>query len=127
MEVTFIFTNGLKTQTRMILDASAWGAMKNKIAPNIRELIHNMSLNEYKSQSDHRNVVKNKGILHLDAQDALLAGHKLLSNKLEAITMKLEVQEAAKLSIDGLSCNFCEQAHESGACLPTNLDYPRSK
>jgi len=100
MEVTFIFTNGLKTQTRMLLDASAWGAMNNKIAPNIRELIHNMSLNEYKSQSDDRNVVKNKGILHLDTQDALLAGHRLLSNKLEAITKKLEVQEAGSQAIN---------------------------
>jgi hypothetical protein len=65
--------------------------MKNKIAPNIRELIYNMSLNEYKSQSDDRNDVKKQGILHLDTQDALLAGHKLLISKLEAITKKLEV------------------------------------
>jgi hypothetical protein len=30
MEVTLIFTNGLKTQTRLLLDASVGGSMKNK-------------------------------------------------------------------------------------------------
>jgi len=29
-EVTFIFTNDLKTQTRIMLDASTGGSMKNK-------------------------------------------------------------------------------------------------
>jgi len=33
----------------------------------------------------------------------------------------LEAQEVAKLSTNGMGCNFCGQYHETEACLPTNL------
>jgi len=35
MEITLTFTYGLKPTTRMLLDASAGGAMKNKIAAEV--------------------------------------------------------------------------------------------
>jgi len=35
MEATLIFTNGLKTQTRILLDAFAGGSMKNKTIAEI--------------------------------------------------------------------------------------------
>jgi hypothetical protein len=97
MEITLIFTNGLKTQTRMLLDYSAGVSMQNKIVAEIRELVENMALNEYRLHGNDQNVSRRQGIFQLDTQDALIAGHKLLSNKLEAIAKKLETPETAKL------------------------------
>lgn len=65
IEVTLIFTNGLNNQTRMLLDDFVDGSMKNKTAIEIQELIENMSLNEYRSQGNDRNVVKKKEALKL--------------------------------------------------------------
>ena len=47
MDIMQAFTTGLKPDTRMLLDASARGTMKIKIADELRALIDNMSLNEY--------------------------------------------------------------------------------
>lgn len=46
--------------------------MKNKIVVEIRELIDNMSLNEYRSQGGDRNVAKKKDVMKLERHDALL-------------------------------------------------------
>lgn len=66
MEITLTFTDGQKTTTCMLLDASTGGTMKNKFAAKIRELIDNMSLNEYRPQSENRDVVKKQGVLSLE-------------------------------------------------------------
>jgi len=59
-------------------------------------------------------------MIDLNTQDALLASNKLLILQLETIAKKLEAREGAKPSARN-TCDFCEQAHESGACLPTSL------
>jgi len=33
----------------------------------------------------------------------------------------LEVQDVARLSTNGIGSDFCEQAHEKGACVPTSF------
>jgi hypothetical protein len=121
MKVTLIFTNGLKTQTRMLLDASAGGSMKNKTTAEIQELIDSMSLNEYRPQGSDRNVAKNREVLKLESQDALLESQRMLGEKMEEIVKKLEAKEVAKLSTNGLGRDFCDQAHETRACLPESL------
>lgn len=80
-----------------------------------------MSLNEYRSQGNDMNGVKNKELLKLETHDALLRNHKLLTKIIEEIAKKLEVQEVVKLSTNGIGCNFCEQAHETGTCLRARL------
>lgn len=90
MEIALTYTYGLKPTTCMLLDASTEGTMKNKIATEIQELIDNMSLNEYFPQSEYRGVVKKHGVPNLETHDALIARNKLLSNKIEALTKKLE-------------------------------------
>jgi hypothetical protein len=72
MEVDRIYTNSLNTQSGMLLDTSACDSMKNKTAVEIRELIDNLSLNEYRSQGGDRNVAKNKDVMKLERRDALL-------------------------------------------------------
>lgn len=66
-------------------------------------------------------VVKKQGVLSLKTHDALLVSNKLLSDKIDWLAKRLEVQEVAKLSINGVSCDFCEQARESDACLPASF------
>jgi len=51
----------------------------------------------------------------------------LVRDKLEVIANKLVAQEVAKLSTNRLVCDFCEQAHESHACLPASLGLSEEK
>jgi hypothetical protein len=61
-----------------------------------------MSLNEYISQGNDRNVPKKKEVLKLESQYALLESQSLHGKKMEEITKKLEAQAVEKLS------NLCE-------------------
>jgi len=75
-------------------------------AAEMGELIENMVLKEYCPQSKNMGVVKKHGSLILETHDALLASNKLLSDKIEALAKRLEAQEVAKKSINGVSYNF---------------------
>jgi hypothetical protein len=119
MEIALTFTDGSKSTTCMLLDASAGGTMKNKTAAEMRELIDNMFLKEYHPQSKNMGVVKKHGVLILETHDALLESNKLLSDKIKALAKRLEAQEVAKMSINGVSYNFLSKL--SGACLSASL------
>ncbi|GAU51203.1 hypothetical protein TSUD_139230 [Trifolium subterraneum] len=58
--------------TRMLLDASAGGSLKNKDESEARELVEAMAQNEYRVQND-RGAKKKAGMLELDTQTAILA------------------------------------------------------
>ncbi|MCI82201.1 hypothetical protein A2U01_0103475, partial [Trifolium medium] len=60
-----MFTQGLRPQTRMILDASAGGSLKNRDETQARELVETMTQNEYRAQND-RDAKKKDGVLELD-------------------------------------------------------------
>ncbi|MCI85331.1 hypothetical protein A2U01_0106610, partial [Trifolium medium] len=62
-----MFTQGLRPQTRMLLDASAGGSLKNKDEDQAKELVETMSQNEYRAQND-RGAKKKGGVLELDTQ-----------------------------------------------------------
>ncbi|CAJ2672314.1 unnamed protein product [Trifolium pratense] len=82
-----MFTQGLRAQTRMILDASAGGSLKNRDETEARELVESMAQNEYRATND-RGAKKKGGVLELDTQTALLAQQKLMTSQMEAM-MKL--------------------------------------
>jgi len=42
-----IFTHGMNVQTRMLLDASAWGSIREKTDLEVQTLIEIMAQNEY--------------------------------------------------------------------------------
>lgn len=44
------FIKGLKSQTHMLLDASAGGMIQSMIEPQVKNLIEKMCLNEYRSK-----------------------------------------------------------------------------
>lgn len=48
--------------------------------------------------------MKKKDILNLKTQDALLAGHKFLSDKIEVIAKKLEAKEVVRLRTNDIGC-----------------------
>lgn len=123
IDIIQAFTTGLKPDTWMLLDASAGGTMKIKTTDEVCTLIDNMYLNEYRGHTEEEATSKKKGMIDLNTQDALLASNKLLSIQLETIAKRLEARQVARLSAK-TNCEICEQAHESGACLPLLLGRP---
>jgi len=51
---------GTKPDTRMLLDAFAGGTMKIKIVVEVREMIDNMSLNEYRGHTEEEATPKKR-------------------------------------------------------------------
>lgn len=86
MEQIQNFIKGRKSQTCMLLDASAGGTFKIMTEPQVKDMIKNMCLNEYHSKSERS--VKNeivgtpRGMLVVDSHTALLAQIKLLNKKI---------------------------------------------
>jgi len=66
----------------MLLDAFAGGTMKIKTSDEVRELIDNMPLNEYRAHTEEEAALKKKGVIDLSTHDALLSSNKLLSIQL---------------------------------------------
>ncbi|CAJ2666075.1 unnamed protein product [Trifolium pratense] len=54
MEQMQIFIRGLRMQSRMLIDASAGGTIRNKNEDEVRQLVENMCMNEYRSKSDRK-------------------------------------------------------------------------
>ena len=59
----------------MLLDASAGGTIKIKTAGGVRELINNMSLNEYRGHTEEEATPRKKCMIDLNTQDALLVSY----------------------------------------------------
>jgi hypothetical protein len=78
------FTQALRPQTRMFLDASAGGSLKNKNENEARELVENMSQNEYRVQND-RGAKKKGGMLELDTQTTLLGQSTMMNSQMAAM------------------------------------------
>ncbi|MCI22229.1 hypothetical protein A2U01_0043405, partial [Trifolium medium] len=103
------FTQGLRPQTRMLLDASTGGSMKTKNEIEAKDLIETMAHNEYRAQND-RGAKKKSGVLELETQDAVLAQTKL-------IKFKRKPQQTQANQVQELRCDFCQQGHANGGCF----------
>lgn len=72
-----------------------------------------MYLNEYRAHThthtEEEASPKEKGMIDLNARDALLAINKLLSLQLETLAKRLEARGVAQLSAK-VTCDLCEQA-----------------
>jgi hypothetical protein len=62
MYIMQAFTTGLKPNTRMFLDAYAGGTMKIKTAEEVKELIDNMSPNEYHAHTLMRRLPQRRKV-----------------------------------------------------------------
>ncbi|GAU26698.1 hypothetical protein TSUD_314750 [Trifolium subterraneum] len=118
------FTQGLRPQTRMLLDASAGGSLRNKVESQARELIENMAQNEYRVQND-RGPKKKPGMLELDTWTALLAGQSKMSNNIESLLKIFTNQSVSQAQVNaaqGVTCDFCHQNHANGECFPAGSE-----
>ncbi|GAU43677.1 hypothetical protein TSUD_302400 [Trifolium subterraneum] len=112
------FTQGLRPQTRMLLDASAGASLKNKNEVEAKELIETMAHNEYRAQND-RGAKKKAGILELDTNSAILAQMKLMTSQIEELKKANSKPEQAQVNkFEEVKCDFCRGAHENGQCFP---------
>ena len=68
-----MFIDGLRPQTKQLLDASAGGKIKLKPLEEATELIENMSANDHAILRDRVHQPTKKSLLELSLHDALLA------------------------------------------------------
>ncbi|GAU46855.1 hypothetical protein TSUD_385320 [Trifolium subterraneum] len=112
------FTQGLRPQTRMLLDASTGGSLKNKDEVEAKELVETMAQNEYRAQND-RGAKKKAGILELDTNNAILAQMKLMSKEMEELKKASSRGSQAHVNqCEEVKCDFCRGGHENGKCFP---------
>ena len=90
--------DGMRPQTKQLLDASTGGKIKLKTPEEATELIENMSANDHAILRDRTHQPTKKSLLDLSSHDALLAQNKLLSKNLEILTKTLG-KMPTKLSI----------------------------
>ncbi|KHN23707.1 hypothetical protein glysoja_047424, partial [Glycine soja] len=81
-----IFIDGLRPQSKQLLDASVGGKIKLKTPEEAMELIENMAASDHAILRDRAHVPTKRSLLELSSQDALLAQNKLLANQLESLT-----------------------------------------
>ncbi|KAH1127922.1 hypothetical protein GYH30_016472 [Glycine max] len=122
-----IFIDGLRPQSKQLLDASAGGKIKLKTPEEAMKLIENMAASDHAILRDRTHIPTKRSLLELSSQDALLAQNKLLSKQLETLTetlSKLPTQLNASqplpyFVLQVVGCTICGGAHESGCCIPT--------
>ncbi|GAU41937.1 hypothetical protein TSUD_380420 [Trifolium subterraneum] len=107
------FTQELRPQTRMLLDASAGGSLKNKDEVEAKELVEKMAQNEYRAQND-RGAKKKAGILELDTNNVILAQMKLMSKEMEELKKASSRGSQAHVNqFEEIKCDFCRGSHEN--------------
>lgn len=86
MEQMQNFMKGVKSQTRMLSDASAGGTIRSMTEPQVKDLIEKMCLSEYHSKSERsvkiETVGTSKYMLVVDTYTILLAYIELLNQRL---------------------------------------------
>ena len=81
------FLGGLRTQSKLMLDASAGEKIFLNTPKKAIEIIEKMATNAKKILSD-RAMVPLKRLLEVSTQDGLLAQQKLLTRKIEELTQQ---------------------------------------
>ncbi|KAF1886092.1 hypothetical protein Lal_00021374 [Lupinus albus] len=125
-----IFCNGLKLETKMILDATAGGTMMVVDAEQDTRIIAALSSTNMKTQHNQRSVQK-RVMLDLNTSDAILAKNKILTQQIEALIkqmsnlpQQLHAVQSAPSQQQVLRCDFCgglEGQSKSVLWLKTNV------
>ncbi|KAL5137788.1 hypothetical protein HKD37_10G028105 [Glycine soja] len=92
-----IFIDGLRPQSKQLLDALAGGKIKMKTPDEVIDLIESMAASDIAILRNRANIPTKKSLLELTSQDALLAQNKLLSEQLETLT---ETLKAISIQVD---------------------------
>ena len=83
-----IFIDGLRPQSKQLLDASAGGKIKMKTPDEAMDLIESLAASDVAILRDRAHIPTMKSLLELTSQDTLLAQNKLLSKQLETSVRK---------------------------------------
>jgi len=121
-----IFIDGLRPQSKQLLDALAGGKIKMKTPDEVIDLIESMAASDIAILRNRANIPTKKSLLELTSQDALLAQNKLLSEQLETLTETLSklptqlhyAQTSHSSILQVVGCTIYGGAHESGCCIP---------
>ena len=84
-----IFIDGLRPQSKQLLDASAGGKIKMKTPEEAMDLIKSMAASDIAILRDQAHIPTKKSLLELTSQDALLVQNMLLSKQLKTLTETL--------------------------------------
>jgi len=122
IEQLTIFHNGLRPDTKMILDAAVGGTMMDVDVEQATRIIDALASTDYQAQHV-RQVVQKKGVLDLSTSDTLLAQNKILTQQMEAITKQLSklpqqlqaVQSSTNQS-ETMKCDVCGGDHPNRQC-----------
>ncbi|XP_062086155.1 uncharacterized protein LOC133792262 [Humulus lupulus] len=111
------FYNGLKPASRMVLDASANGAILSKTYNEAFEILERIASNNYQ-WSNTRAPISRKvaGVLELDALTAQMAS---MTNILKNTSLGGNIQPAAAIQSAEVSCVYCGDGHTFENC-PSN-------
>ena len=120
-----IFIDGLRPQSKQLLDASVGGKIKLKTPEEAMELIENMAASDQAILHDRTYVPTKRSLLELSTHDATLAQNKLLTRHIKALTETLSKllqqlqavssSHSSVLQIEG--CPTWGGTHEPGQCV----------
>jgi len=122
-----LFRQGLKNETKVLLDASVGGSLMSKTLFDAVKIIDQMALTDQKSSHNRSPSQRKAGILELESSDAFLAQNKLLTQQIEALQkgmkdMPKQILEQFQKE-GGFSqvnaCELCLGDHPTGCCPPT--------
>jgi len=122
----YLFRQGLKNETKVLLDASAGGGLMLKTLFEAVKIIDQMTLTDRKTYHNRIPSQRKAGILELDSSDAVLAQNKILTQQMEA--MQKDMKAMPKQILEqfqkegGFSqvnaCELCSGNHPTGFCPP---------
>ncbi|XP_062119320.1 uncharacterized protein LOC133833078 [Humulus lupulus] len=111
------FYNGLNAASRMVLDASANGAILSKTYNKAFEILERIASNNYQwSNTRAPTSRKVAGVLEVDALTAQMA---LMTNILKNMSLGGNIQLAAAIQSAEVSCVYCGDGHTFENC-PSN-------
>ena len=120
-----IFIDGLRTQSKQLLDAFVGGKIKLKTPMEAMELIENMAASDRAILRDRAYTPTKRSLLELTVQDATLGQNKLLARQIEALTetlsklpQQLQAVSPSHSSIMRIGgCHIYDGADEPRQCI----------
>jgi len=125
-----IFHNGLRPDTKMILDAATGGTMMAVDVEHATRIIDVLASTDYQAQYERQSVQK-KGAFELNNTDAILTQNKIITQQMEALTQQMaklpqqlqaqqlqavQASQAVNYQAPILRCDFYGGNHVNGNC-----------
>jgi len=117
-----IFLNGLRSDTKMLLDVAVGGTMMALDVEQATRTIDALSSTDYQAQHDRQGIQKKRLL-----ENALLCQNKILTQQIEQLTtqmaklpQQLHVVHSSQSQSHPIRCDFCGGDHPNGHCSYQN-------